>query len=167
MKFVSLLTILILSAACGQNGGSGSSSSSGGPQRNDLCSLNGRSVACASLEAADGQGVDLLEAIVDVPVKIENAEMTFLADKSSGVKGRRISCAISVKSGDVYRFALRGDHMMLMTPEGTFDMTKTSDGPGILGAWYWKGYVEQGTHMIRQLSVLSNSRVILRTSCEL
>jgi hypothetical protein len=46
-------------------------------------------------------------------------------------------------------------------------MTRLSDGDGIGGAWVWKGYVDQGTHVIKNMSILGNSRIVLRTQCEL
>lgn len=163
MRFVSLIFILILSVACGKDGGGGSSSSS----KSGSCSLNGRSVACQSIQGADGLGVDLLDAMIDVPIKIQDAEITFLADKSAMSTGRRINCKTSVKNGEVYRFALRGSRLLLMTPSGSYEMDRLTDGSGIVGTWAWKGYEDQGTHVIRQMSFLSETRVIMRTNCEL
>jgi hypothetical protein len=105
--------------------------------------------------------------VIDVPVKIENADITFLADKSAQATGRRINCTTSVKNGEVYRFALRGDKLLVMTGSGSYEMTRLSDGDGIGGAWVWKGYVDQGTHVIKNMSILGNSRIVLRTQCEL
>ncbi len=163
MKLVSLLLISILSVACGQQGGGGSSSS----QKEDGCSLNGRSVACASIRGADGLGIDLLEAMIDVPVKIDGAEMTFLQDKSAVSNGRRIDCKVAVKNGEMYRFALRGERLLVMTSEGSYEMDRLSGGPGVNGTWTWKGYVDQGTHLIRNFTILNSNRVIMRNSCEL
>jgi hypothetical protein len=164
MRLVSLLFILILSASCGQESGEKSSSS---PTKRGLCDLNGNSVDCQSITGADGQGIDLLESVIDVPVKIENADITFLADKSALSTGRRINCKTSVKNGEVYRFALRGEKLLIMTGAGNYEMERLSDGEGLTGAWVWKGYVDQGTHIIRSMTFLSNNRVVLRTSCEL
>lgn len=163
MKLVSLLFILVLSVACGQNGGGSSSSSKSGSS----CSLNGRSVACESIRGADGLGIDLLEAMVDVPVKVENSEITFLSDKSAVSNGRRIDCRVSVKNGEMYRFALRGSRLLLMTPEGSYEMTRLSDGEGLSGSWSWKGYVDDGMHLIRNVTFIGNNRMIMRNSCEL
>lgn len=164
MKLVSLLLISVLTVACGQQGSGGGSSSS---DKEQGCSLNGRSVACESIRGADGLGIDLLEAMIDVPVKIEGAEMTFLQDKSAVSTGRRINCKLSVKDGEMYRFALRGERLMLMTPEGTYEMERLSGGPGVNGTWTWKGYIDQGTHLIRNLTVINSNRAIMRNSCEL
>lgn len=164
MRLVSLLAILILSISCGKDGGGGSSSSDS--TRRGLCDLNGSAVSCESIQGADGQGIDLLETAIDVPIKIEGTDITFMADKSSVATGRRINCNTAVKKGEVYRFALRGDRLLVMTGEGSYEMQRISDGEGVNGAWTWKGYVEQGKHVIRNLTIIGN-RAILRTSCEL
>ena len=163
MRLVSLFAILTLLAACGkESGGGGSSASSGGG-----CNLNGRAVACESIRGADGQGVDLLESMVDAPIQVTDSSITFLADKSSSEQGRRISCPTSVRNGEVYSYALRGDVLLLTTATEQIEMHRLNDSTGLMGAWAWKGYVDDGTHMIRQMSFLSDKRVIMRTSCEL
>jgi hypothetical protein len=163
MKLVSLLAILILSVSCGKDGGGSAGSSS----KSGACELNGRAVQCEQINGADGLGVDLLETMIDAPVVIEGSEIKFMADKTATSQGRRISCQTSVKNGEIYRFALRGSGLLVMTASGSYEMEKLSDGVGLLGTYKWNGYVDQGTHVIRQMSFLSNSRVILRTSCEL
>lgn len=165
MKLVSLLLISVLTVACGQEGSGGGSSSSSSKEQG--CSLNGRSVACESIRGADGLGIDLLDAMIDVPVKIEGSEMTFLQDKSATSTGRRINCKVAVKSGDMFRFALRGERLLMMTPEGSYEMDRLSGGPGVNGTWTWKGYIDQGTHLIRNMTVVGGNRVIMRNSCEL
>lgn len=167
MRLASLMFLLVLSVSCGKDGGGGSSKSLSATAESDSCNLNGRAVACESIRGADGEGVDLLESMIDVPVKITDADIQFLADKTSSNQGRRISCETKVKNGEVYRFALRGDKLVLMTGAGSYEMKRLNSGSGLTGAWMWKGYVEEGTHMIRQITFLGNSRVIMRTSCEL
>ena len=164
MKLVSLLVLLTLSISCGKDGGGGSSSSKSG---SGTCSLNGRSVACESIQGADGLGIDLLESMIDVPVKIDGAEMMFMADKSAVSTGRRITCKTAVKNGEVYRFALRGSRLLVMTAEGSYEMERLTDGEGIVGTWAWDGYIDQGTRLTKQMSFLSQTRVILKTNCEL
>lgn len=163
MKFVSLLAILILSVSCGKDGGGSAGSSS----KRGICELNGRAVQCEQINGADGLGVDLLETMVDAPVVIEGSEIKFTMDKNAVSQGRRITCSTSVKKDEIYRYALRGERLLIMTASGSYEMTKLSDGEGLLGTWMWKGYIDQGAHIIKQMSFLSNSRVILRTSCEL
>lgn len=162
MRCIFLLFILLLSVSCGQNEGSSKKKSA-----QEECGLNGNLISCASLRGADGEGIDLLEAMIDVPIKIENTDITFLKDKSAVSTGRRINCRVAVSEGEVYRFALRGGKLLLMTKEGSFEMEKLSDGEGIIGNWMWKGYVDQGTHLIRNLTILGNERMIIRSSCEL
>lgn len=164
MKLVSLLAVLILTIACGKDGGSGGSSIG---EKDGGCSLNGRAVACETIQGADGLGVDLLETMIDVPVKITDSEISFQSDKSSTEQGRRISCKTAVKNGEIYRIALRGNRLLVMTGNGTFEMDRLTDGSSLLGTWAWKGYEDNGAHIIRQMSFLSESRVIMRTNCEL
>lgn len=166
MKLVPLLFIIALSVACGKQEGGGSGSSTKQEQQG-RCDLNGRSVACESIRGADGLGIDLLEAMIDVPVKIQGAEITFLQDKSAVSTGRRINCKLAVKNGEMYRFALRGEKLLIMSPEGSYEMERLSGGPGVNGTWTWNGYIDQGTHLIRNMTILNSNRVIMRSSCEL
>lgn len=165
MKLVSLLAIIILSVSCGKDGGSGGSGNSS--SKTGLCELNGRAIQCEAIQGADGLGVDLLETMIDVPVVVEGSEIRFTQDKTATSQGRRISCKTSVKSGEIYRYALRGSRLLIMTASGSYEMDRLSDGEGLSGTWMWKGYVDNGTHLIKQMTFLSNNRVILRTSCEL
>lgn len=169
MRLAFLLSLLVLSVSCGQDGGGGSSTNStaAAPQSEESCEFNGRAVACETIRGADGEGVDLLETMIDVPIKITDADIQFLADKTSSNQGRRISCATQVKNGEVYRFALRGNTLILMTGAGSYEMKRLTGSEGLTGSWTWKGYVDQGTHMIRQMTFLGQNRVIMRTSCEL
>lgn len=163
MKFASLLVILLLSASCGKEGTSSSPSSRAAGR----CDLNGRSVACESIRGADGLGIDLLESMIDVPVQVTSSEIMFQEEKVALTQGRRIECRTAVKKGEVYRYTLRGDALHVSTESGSFEMERTNSGDGLIGTWKWNGYVDEGTHVIRQLSFLGNSRVIIRTSCEL
>lgn len=164
MKFASLLVILLLSASCGKDGASSSSSTSRGAGQ---CNLNGRSVACESIRGADGLGIDLLESMIDVPVQVTSSEIMFQEEKVALTQGRRIECRTAVKKGEVYRYTLRGDALLVSTETGSYEMERTNSGDGLIGTWKWNGYIDEGTHVIRQLSFLGNSRVIIRTSCEL
>lgn len=165
MKLVSLFLALAFVSACGKVGGG--SSSSDGKQAQDSCSLDGRAVSCQSIEGSDGLGIDLLDSMIDVPAKIQESEITFLADKSAASTGRRINCRLGVKNGETYRYALRGNSLMLMTPEGTMNMERLSSGEGLSGSWSWKGYIDQGTHVLRTMTIVGGNRVIMRKSCEL
>lgn len=166
MKFASLLVLLALAAACGKEsgGGSGRSLAAGQP---GVCNLNGRSVACESIHGADGLGIDLLETMVDAPIQVTDSEIQFLGDKESLTQGRRIECRTNVKNGEIYRYTVRGESLLISSESGSFEMTRLNSGSGLIGTWVWKGYVDNGTHIIRQFSFLGNDRVIIRTNCEL
>jgi hypothetical protein len=163
MRHIFLLALFILYVSCGQDKVATSSKT----PKTGFCDLNGRSVACESIQEADGQGIDLLESVIEVPIKIENTDLTFLAEKSDISIGRRINCKSSVKNGEVYRFALREDRLLLMTGTGSYEMERLSDGEDINGAWMWKGYVEEGIHIIKSMAIVNNRLAIMRTTCEL
>jgi hypothetical protein len=164
MKLIIFLFVIILSTSCGVERASDSTSSS---KIGGTCNLNGQSVPCANLKGSDGEGIDLLESLIDVPVKVQNSEITFLIDKSSFSTGRRISCETKVRKGEVYRYSLRGDRLLLETSEGSYEMVRLSDGDGLNSSWMWKGYVDEGTHLLRKLTIINNERALLRTYCEL
>jgi hypothetical protein len=149
--------------SCGRGGGGASSSS---VAQEEFCDLNGRGVDCASIEGADGEGIDLLEAVIDVPVTVTGSGVTFLSDRQSTNSGRRINCNISVRAGESYRYVVKEEKLILQTPEGLLEMNRISEGEGLAGAWMWKGYVDEGMHLIRKFTVVEN-RAIIRKHCEL
>lgn len=165
MRLISLFFILALSAACGKQSSSGGSS--GISYEKGVCNLNGASVPCASMKTADGEGVDLLESMVDVPARVGNNEIVFQADRSNKNLGRRIECGVEIRNGSTYQYNLQGDRLFLTTPEGSYEMRRLNEGSSINGTWVWKGYVDEGTHMIRQMTILGGKRVIMKHSCEL
>lgn len=168
MRFVPLVSVLLFSIACGKEPQKiNTPEVVAKPGDKETCELNGEYVSCKSLEGADGYGVDLLESMIDVPVTINNSIMTFLEDKQSFSKGRRITCETNVRSGEVYKLSNKGSHLLVMTTNGSYKMKRISDGEGFFGAWVWKGYVDRGTHIIKNMTILDDSRVAMRTSCEL
>lgn len=163
MKLVSLLALLVLTVACGKDSGSNGSQMA----QEESCSLNGRAVACASIQGADGQGIDLLESMVDVNVRVTDSEIQFLNAKTASSQGRRINCKTEVKNGESYRYSLSGNTLRVMTSKGTYNMERLTDGSSIVGTWAWRGHEDNGILYIRQISFLNETRAILRTSCEL
>ena len=163
MRISALFFVLLQLISCGREGGGANSSS---VAREELCDLDGRAVDCTKIEGADGEGIDLLEAVIDVPVTVTGAEVTFLANRESNNSGRRINCNISVRAGEKYRYVVQGDKLILQTSEGEVDMKRISEGEGLAGAWMWSGYVDQGMHLIRKFTVVEN-RAIIRKHCEL
>lgn len=159
MRF--LFTILLLSAvvACGKGGSGGSGSANPEAQQ---CEINGEVVSCDSIY--DGLGVDVLNAKIDVPATIDSSSITFSQARSVKSDGRRISCAVAVNAGDVYRYTISGDSLYLDTPAGNMTM-KRVHGSGIMGMWRWTGYVDGATYQERLLTV-SKNRIILQRNCE-
>jgi hypothetical protein len=167
MKLVYLFFFLASLGSCGQKTQEKSGENELFPNDKERCVLNGKNVPCKSLEIADGLGIDILESMIEVPVIMSNSEITFLEDKKNQSTGRRITCATSVKNGEVYKLIPRGENLLVMTSLGSYEMKRLSEGEGILGAWVWNGYVDQGTHVIKNMTILDFDRVVLRTTCEL
>ncbi len=160
MRLFSLFLLLTLIAACGKESSNKSSANKG-------CVLNGSIVACESMQETDGEGVDLLESMVAVSAQISDGRIVFKEGKESKQEGRRISCQTSITAGESYQYSLVGDSLTLSTDEGNFDMQRRTGGSALLGTWVWKGYVDQGTHIIRTVTFLADNRVIIRKTCEL
>lgn len=164
MRF--LLSILLLTAvvSCGKNGGSGSGSGAGSDPELQQCEVNGETVSCDSIY--DGLGVDILDASIDVPATISSTAITFTQSRSVNSQGRRINCSLSVNSGDVYRYTVNGDELLLDTPNGNIEMKRVY-GSGVVGKWRWRGIVDGATFQTRILTVTKNmNRVFMKTTCE-
>jgi hypothetical protein len=185
MRTLGLLLVLIITTACGENGskqekrttdsGTGTGrtewDSSWDTQGTGNCRLSdGSEVRCESLRGADGLGVDLLDTMVDVRVDITSSEIIFGESKVSTRQGRRIDCKTEVQSGESYAYGLSGNTLNIRKPDGTSislqRLNETVAG-GLIGAWAWRGYTSDGVHIIRQLTIVNNSRAILQTHCEL
>lgn len=164
MRLISLFFILILSAACGKESSTGGL---GGGSDKGLCNLNGTTVSCGTMKTADGEGIDLLESLVDVPVRIQNSEIVFQGERANKNLGRRIECGITIKSGDSFKYVLNGNRLLITEGGSSYEMQRLNEGSTLNGTWVWKGYVDNGTHMIRQMTILENNRAILKYSCEL
>lgn len=163
------LLLLVFIASCGKD--SSSSKSSFARQEEEAsgqkCLLNHKWVKCSSLADADGQGVDILDTLIDIPAQVANGVITFSQSAVSTDKGRRISCTTKVEAGDSYRYDLRGDTLILDTNGAKFEYKRFSGGPGVKGSWMWKGYLDRGTLNVKTLTIIGSSRVILRDHCEL
>lgn len=174
MRLLPLFITLLLFVSCGKNGGSSSSTpagpgttTGGGAQLEEVeetCAAD----SCTNTITADGSIVDLLDSIVDVPAQISASQITFTAAKASVAEGDRISCKTEVAAGEVYSYSISGQKLMLQTNAGQYTMTRLNeDGQGLIGTWMWKGTGPDGMHVIRTMGIVSNSRVILKTHCEL
>ena len=162
MRYVPLLLALMFVVSCGKE-----SSKTNSRQESNTCLYEGDE-KCDTIQAADGLGIDLLDTIVDVSINVSNSEITFLESKVSRQEGRRISCETEVRNGEVYRFSVNGNKLNLKTDTGNFTFIRLNDeGASIIGAWNWKGYVDQGTHVIKTITFISENRAIIKTHCEI
>lgn len=167
MKALGLLLLITL-VGCGKESTSHNKSSARQEEQSgDKCLLNHKWVNCASLQEADGNGVDVLDTLIDVPAQVGNGVITFTAAALSRDQGRRISCVTQVEKGDSLKYELQGDTLLVDTNDARFEYKRFSGGPGVKGSWMWKGYLDRGTLNVKTLTVIGNSRVILRDHCEL
>ncbi len=159
MKLFFLIILYFFCISCGKHSDASSLSISETRQ----CVLNDGLKSCDSGDT----GAELLEVMVDVPVTISSDEILFLADRQSRVTGRKISCEINVKRGEVYKYTLVDTTLGLETKEGLLELIRLSDGEGVKGAWSWNAYADQGVHIIKNVTIIDSTRIILRTYCEL
>lgn len=160
MKVVLFLISLSLLVSCGKDSSVSSKDSTG-------CNLNGRSVACENIQGADGQGIDLLESMVDASIEVTDSSITFLSERTSLVEGRRISCSTAVEQGETYSYSVNGDTLTITARDKKLEFKRLNASEGLIGAWAWRGYEGEGAYIIRQMTFLSKNRAILRTVCEL
>ena len=162
------LLLFVLVVGCGKDSSSNKNSSARQEEEaRQKCLLNNQWVKCSSLADADGQGVDILDTLVDVPAQVGNGVINFTKDGLSRDQGRRISCTTKVESSETYRYELRGDTLIVENAAGKYEYKRFSGGPGVKGSWMWKGYIGQGTLNVKTLTIIGNNRVILRDHCEL
>lgn len=168
MRIFSLL-LLVLVASCGKD--SSSSKNSFERQEEEVngekCLLNHQWVKCSSLADADGQGVDILDTLIDIPAQVGNGVITFSQSAVSTDQGRRISCTTKVQASESYRYELQGDTLIIDMNGAKFEYKRFSGGPGVKGSWTWKGYLDRGTLNVKTLTIIGSNRVILRDHCEL
>lgn len=162
MRLLPIVLLLLALVSCGKGGGGGSSEAV--PQAQQ-CEVDGAIVSCDSIY--DGLGVDILDASIDVPATVDSSSITFTESRSVKNQGRRIDCASSVSSGEVYHYTVSGNTLYLDTPAGNTTMTRVHGSGGIVGTWKWSGIVDGATFETRLMTVVKNlNRVIIKTSCE-
>lgn len=180
MRLLFIVTTLFFLVSCGRDSGGGATAQGPvvvptAPQASEDQETQAGTVddACVNESCntitADGSVVDLLDSVVDSRVEISDSAITFMDSKISNAEGDRISCNTEVRSGDVFNYTLvDGNKLKLDTPSGSYTMSRLNDEvDGVKGIWTWKGSGEQGMLVMKTMSVVSNSRVILKTHCEL
>ena len=163
MRSVFLLITALICLSCGKNGVGTNDS----PSLQEICDLDGNSSSCETIQGVDGSGIDLLESMIDVKVRISDSEILFLEDKKSISTGEKIVCETSVRTGENYQFNLRGNRLWIKTLNGSYQLARLNDGEGLNGTWIWKGLLSQGTQIFRSFTFVGTNQVIMRTSCEL
>lgn len=161
MRFIFLTSLFLFFSSCGIKDPATKEPLSSRP-----CMFNNLLNRCDPIQNGETTGVEILESVVDVPIKLKNQEIIFLSDKNSFAVGQKINCSISVKNEQIYRFTLKEDKLFIISSEGSFEFDKLSGGNDIYGQWVWRGRSNEGILELRQLSFLDNSKLIIRKTCE-
>ncbi len=151
MRFLLLAFLSVLVVSCGQSG-----STSGG---------SGESRQSEEYATVGGE-TDLLDVAIDVPVEITSSSIIFRQSVNRTDSGKHSECSIAVTSGETYTYAVSGQRMTVRTSSGErLSFVRKSGNQGIIGSWFGESF--KGEQMIhRRLSILSDSRVVMRNSCE-
>jgi hypothetical protein len=161
MRFFLLIAITLSFSSCGKN------PSAFKTENNERsCVVNLDTNRCDPIQGNEGSGIEILETVLEVPINIQGEEITFLAGKNAIVVGKKLKCEINISKGEIHRFELRGDKLLILSPQGSFEFENQSEGEGLGGHWVWKGYVDNGILEIRQLYFVGKNRLILRKTCE-
>lgn len=150
MKY-SLILVLVLLVSCGKNQGS---ADSGGKkqQRQERGFID--------LSAVDSAMPDLLNVTLDMPADVTTDRIVFLKNGSKTDQGKKFSCSLNVKEGEIWHYSVSGDNLSLEMANGTrLNMTRQSSS-----VWIATGTQNQ-LKMIYRFS-LFNDRIILNQDCE-
>jgi hypothetical protein len=162
MRFFLSIVFLLSLSSCGKEIRSTTSTRSEKP-----CVVNLLTNRCDPIQGTESDGVEILETVLEVAINIQGQEITFLSDKSSVSVGKKMTCAMNVTKDEVHRFALRGEKLLILSAQGSYEFENQSEEEGLGGHWVWTGYVNGGVLEIRQLSLVGKNRLILRKTCEL
>lgn len=151
MRFL-LLAISLVFISCNQNT---KSSSGGSPERqNEEFVTNVREV-------------DLLDVSLDVPIEISGNKIIFKQAAADSLEGASSSCSINVSSDEAYTFQVDGNVLEIKTSAGKKLSFRRVSGSGssIIGSWTGKS-IEGSQLVLRKMTFVSDSRVVMRTHCE-
>ncbi len=149
MRIIFLSLALMLAASCGKNGGSGGSKKQS--QTFDLM--------------WDGQGIEIKEAVIDVPASVSNSQIVFTNAKSNIDQGERIKCAVNVNNQETYRLSQQGNSLQVQTEQGqNYTLTRINGNNGIYGTW--ASTTRTDTGRIEFKMFIANTHVIIRKTCE-
>ena len=149
MRIIFLSLALMLAASCGKNGGSDTNKKQS--QTYDLM--------------WDGQGIEIKEAVIDVPASVSDSQIVFTNAKSNIDQGERIKCAVNVNNQETYRLSQQGNRLQVQTDQGkNYTLTRVNGKDGIYGTW--SSTTRTDTGRIEFKMFIANNHVILRKICE-
>lgn len=149
MRIIFLSLALMLAASCGKNGGSDSPKRQS--QTYDLM--------------WDGQGIEIKEAVIDVPASVSDSQIVFTNSKQSVDQGERIKCVVNVNNQETYRLSQQGNRLQVQTDQGqNYTMTRVNGNNGIYGTWASTSKTDTGRIELKMF--IANTHVIIRKTCE-
>lgn len=162
MKSIFMMMFIFALVSCGKDSGGGSSGSTAesGPERQTELTRNGY------IDTSSRGETDLLNVTVNAPVNINGDRITFNQGVQAVDRGSRLSCSLSVQSGEMWTFSISGKSLRLTQSSGKILNMKKLSGPedSLLGNWLWQGN-EDGMKLFRRLSIFQN-RLIINQDCE-
>lgn len=162
MRFFLFLIITLLFSSCGKNPRTIKTDGNKRP-----CVFNLLTNRCDPIQGNETSGVEILETVIEVPIKIQGEEIIFLENKSSFVIGKKINCELNVSKGEVYRFSINGNKLLIISQLGSNEFENQTAGENLVGHWVSKAYLDNGVLEIMQLYFLGKNKLILRKTCEL
>lgn len=164
MRFL-LLTFLSVLVSCGQGGSSSSSSKKPGiePIKPTVTTNQPQAEEYAVVD----RPTDLLDVAMDLPVEVNASRIVFKQSAILTDNGEHSTCKLSVTSGESYGYTLNGAMLTVSLSSGeTINFKRESgDVSSIVGSWSGKSVVGDQT-IIRRITFLTESRLIMRNHCE-
>ncbi len=151
MRFL-LLAFSVVLISCNQNT---KSSSGGSPERQD------------EEFVTNVREVDLLDVSLDVPIEISGNKILFKQAGSDALEGANSSCSINVSPEEAYSFKVNGDALEIKTSAGKKMSFQRISGSGNSIVGSWTGKFREGSQLVmRKMTFVSESRLVMRTHCE-
>ena len=153
-KFIFLLSAILL-VSCGKQTQSSNGSSK---QEREETDEN-------YLEVDAHESSDLLNVTADIPIEIEGDRIIFKSSRQLKDVGSRISCGLTINSGDIYAFDLAGGRLYLTLPDGErISMKRVIPGEGPMGSWI--SVHRKGHSKVTRRYSITEDRMLLNVDCE-
>lgn len=162
MKLISMILLIITLVSCGKQNSSPSSSKDTRQEEQEGGRNSGRN---GYVDANKVGETELLNVTGKVSTSISGDRISINSSLNIQEMGSRLSCSLTIKSGEIWHFRLTNSGMELELPDGTRQLLKAvGKGGEVIGSWVWTGN-NGGIRIQRRYSFLSNS-LIINQDCE-